>query len=117
MAPHLIKTLAGETLAVMSLDEYEDLCDGADHAKALARIARGEEMLTPDESLALVEAPTPLAFWREKRGYTLVELSEAVGVSEDFIADIERGTCKGEPDLLQRLATALNVSADDLSHP
>jgi len=62
---------AGETLVVLPLAEFEALRDAADaaaHARSMADLASGkEELLTAQEALALAEARTPLAFWRNKR--------------------------------------------------
>ncbi len=115
MAHQTIKTPAGETLVVMPLEEFEALCDAAEHAKSMAALARGEEeRLTPAEALAFAEAATPVAFWRRKRGLTQAELAARAGTSQSALAGMESGARVGTAAVLKRVATALGVRIDDL---
>ena len=59
-------------------------------------------------------APTPLAFWRKKRGMTQASLGEAVGISQSYVASLETGDRKGDPSLFKRLADALKVKMEDI---
>ncbi|MHB8885181.1 MAG: helix-turn-helix domain-containing protein [Methylovirgula sp.] len=114
MTHQTIKTPKGETLVVLPIEEYEALVDAADHAKALAALAGGEETLTHAEVQALLEAPTPLAFWRKKRDLTQTVLATAAGISQNYVAALEKGDRKGDPALFKKLAAALNVTIEDL---
>jgi DNA-binding XRE family transcriptional regulator len=110
-----IKTPGGETLVVLPLDEFEALRDAADHAKALAALARGEEeKLSAKEAIALAEAPTPIGFWRRKRGMTQVQLAKAVGISQSYLAGLETGARHGDAALVKRLAGVLRLPIEDL---
>ena len=61
--------------------------DALRHAEALADYRGGrDEGLTQAEMQALLDAPAPLVFWREKRGLTRAALAAAADVAE---ADIE----------------------------
>jgi transcriptional regulator with XRE-family HTH domain len=81
----------------------------------MAAVAHGEQdMLTAEETAAALAAPTPLAFWRVKRGLTQKELSLAVGVSQSYVADLEAGRRKGDAALVKRLARALRLRMEDL---
>ena len=62
----------------------------------MGEIARGEqEMLSTEEMKAALAAPTPLAFWRNKRGRTQKALAEAAGVSQSYVQPIsKRGGAK-----------------------
>lgn len=103
----------GEKLAVIPLREFEAMQDALDAAEALAAsrsVARGEtEALTSEETAALIDAATPLAFWRAKRGFTQADLAGSVGISQSYVASLESGARKGDPALFLRLARALNV--------
>ena len=56
-----------------------------------------------------------LAFWRKKRGKTQSQLATEIGVSQNFLSDLERGKVKGDVTLYGKLARSLNLSIDDLA--
>ena len=118
MTIQTIKTAAGETLVILPLEEYEALenaADAARHAAIMAKLERGEsETLTPKEVKALLAAPTPLAFWRRKRGLTQAVLAKHAGISQSYLASLETGRRKGDPALIKRLAQALALRMEEL---
>ena len=59
-------------------------------------------------------ASAPLVFWRKKRGKTQTQLARLVGVSQNFLSDLERGKATGDVTLYAKLARCLDVSIDDL---
>ena len=113
-----IVTRSGERLAVLSEQDYEALLDAADalHAgEVMAAVARGEhETLSSDEVDAFLDAVTPLAFWRGKRKLTQATLALRVGISQSYLAGLEKGKRKGDPALFLRLSRALNVPMEAL---
>jgi ribosome-binding protein aMBF1 (putative translation factor) len=118
MTYQTIKTPAGETLVVLPLADYEALLDATNaqaHARAMAALANGtEEELTAEETAAFVDAPTPLAFWRRKRGLTQAALAARAGISQSYIAGLEAGDRKGDAGLIKRLAGILKLRMEDL---
>lgn len=52
--------------------------------------------------------PEAVTYAREKAGLTRAALAEACGVSAGLISEIERGTRNATPEMLLKLATALN---------
>jgi DNA-binding XRE family transcriptional regulator len=113
--PQIITSPSGEELIVVPRRDYEDLVDALAARKAEAALASGrEELLTAAETAALVAAPTPLAFWRKKRGKTQTQLAAEIGVSQNFLSDLERGKAKGDVMLYAKLARCLDVSIEDL---
>lgn len=118
MRHQIIKTPGGESLVILPLAEFEALRDAADaahHTMAMAALSAGEEeRLTPEETSELIEAATPLAFWRRKRGLTQAALGERVGISQSYVAGLEAGDRKGDPLLIKRLAAALGLRMEDL---
>ena len=93
----------------------QDLSDTDAHLRTMQSIERGEqEILTAEEVREALSAPTPLAFWRRKRGLTQKTLSQHIGVSQSYVADLEAGRRKGDPALIKRLAKALKVRMEDL---
>lgn len=115
MGIQTITTPAGEELVVLSRADYEDLVDGRDHARALAEVAGGRmETLTDAEMDEYLAASTPLAFWRKRRGLTQAALASMVGISQPFLAQIERASRTGDVALYARLARELGVRMEDL---
>ena len=113
--PQIITSPSGEELVVLPRREYEDLVDIAVARRAEAALASGrEELLSAEETAALVAAPAPLAFWRKKHGRTQTQLAAAIGVSQNFLSDLERGKARGDVTLYAKLARYLDVSIEDL---
>jgi DNA-binding XRE family transcriptional regulator len=113
--PHIFRTPGGEELVVMSRGEYEELQDVAVAATRDRDLAEGrEELLESADVDALLNAPTPLVFWRKKRGLTQTALAADVGVSQNFLSDMERGKAIGDVVLYAKLARRLGVAIEDL---
>ena len=113
----LIVTPAGEELVLISksdFDRIEDMLDVAAYDAAKAKNAEGGEALSAEEMKALLDAPTPLAFWRSRRGLKRKDLAEAAGISANYVPELEAGKRKGDPALIKRLAAALGVGMEDL---
>lgn len=51
---------------------------------------------------------------RNSKGYTQQVFSEMVGLTPNYLSDIERGNSFPSPEKLVAIANALNCSADDL---
>jgi DNA-binding XRE family transcriptional regulator len=118
MTAKLITTPGGERLAILPAEEFEDLCDQLAHAAAMADYRAGrEEALTLEEVDALLAAPTPLAFWRAKRGLTQAALAKAAGTTQPHVADLESGKHGGSLEVMARIAKALKIKIDDLAPP
>jgi hypothetical protein len=67
----------------MDRADDQDLIDARDHAVAMRRIATGEMETIPESEVDdYLAAPTPLAFWRKKRGYTQASLADETGLSQ-----------------------------------
>jgi DNA-binding XRE family transcriptional regulator len=112
---HIFRTPRGEELVVMAREEFETLQDVAVAATRSRDLAEGrEEMLTSEEVEALLKAPTPLGFWRKKRRLTQTALADDIGVSQNFLSDVERGKAIGDIVLYAKLARRLGVSIEDL---
>jgi DNA-binding XRE family transcriptional regulator len=102
-------------LVTIPRQEYEDLVDARDHALAMRDVATGAmETLTEAEMDAYLSAPSPLAFWRRRRGLTQAALAAGLGVSQPYLAQIETGQRTGDVRLYARMAKALRVRMEDL---
>lgn len=110
-----ITTPAGEELVILPAQEFEDLVDARDHAMAMAAHRRGEgQWLTDAEMDDYLAAPTPLAYWRRRRGLTQTALAAAVGISQPYLAQIETGARIGDVGVYARLARHLRLSIEEL---
>jgi DNA-binding XRE family transcriptional regulator len=113
--PQIITSPSGEELVVLPRSDYDDLVDALIARKVDAALAAGrEELLSAEETAALVAAPAPLTFWRKKRGKTQSQLALEIGASQNFLSDLERGKAKGDVTLYARLARSLGVQIEDL---
>ena len=115
-------TPTGEPIVIMSEAEFERLRELAEDAEDIAAgsrveaaLAAGwEELLTREELDALRDAPSPLAFWRQKRNVALEHLAGRTGADLDSLAAVERGERLGDVHLYQRLAQELRIDMEDL---
>lgn len=93
----------------------EDARDIRDAEEALAEIEAGTvELLSHDEVLALLRAPSPIAFWRKRRGLTQAGLAGKIGVSQAYLAQIEAAKRTGDIGIYRRLSAALQVDIEEL---
>lgn len=110
-----LTTPRGEELVVLSREEFEDLVDARDAAMALVAHAHGDDPgLTDAEMDDYLAAPSPLAYWRKRRGLTQTALAGDAAISQPYLAQIEGGQRTGEAATLARLARALRVRIEDL---
>lgn len=105
----------GERLVSMTEEEYRDLIDARDAAIAMRHVASGLMPTVAEADVdAYLAAPTALAFWRKHRGLTQVELSQHVGISQPYLAQLERGQREAGVAIYVRLAKRLQVRIEDL---
>ena len=113
--PQFIRSSSGETLVVLPEDEYEALRDAAHAGQAMEAVQRGQmPTLSSAEVDEFLRYATPLAFWRGKRKLTQAVLAQRVGISQSYLAGLEKGKRKGDPALFLRLARALDVPMEAL---
>jgi transcriptional regulator with XRE-family HTH domain len=122
--PVMTKTPQGDDIVILSRAEYdaltvdrrdEDAMDAAHANSILTSIESGTEaLLTSEQANQLLDAKTPLAFWRKHRGMTQEVLSKSVGIAQGFISEIENGTKTGDVQTLAAVARVLAISLDDL---
>jgi len=113
-----IVTPSGETMVVMSLDEYEALLDAADIAAAdrvLANVAEGRDEFIPSAMVdRLLSGESLIRVWREYRGLDVATLAVKADVSSELLSQVEVGERTLSEAQLMRIATALNLTVDDL---
>jgi DNA-binding XRE family transcriptional regulator len=95
--------------------EYQELIDARDHAVAMRDVASGAiETLTDTEMDAYLAAPTPLAYWRKRRGLTQMALAGRIKRSQPYIAQLESGLRAGDVHTLAAIARVLGIRIEDL---
>jgi DNA-binding XRE family transcriptional regulator len=114
-----IKTADGEELAVLPKREYERLVARAsDEDVGTARLVRraraaveaGNEILLPKAVVdRLAAGENPIRVLREWRDMTQAMLSNAVGIGQGYLSDLESKNRKGTIELHQKFANALRV--------
>ena len=110
-----VTTPGGEELALLPRAEFEALKEAATHARAVADYRAGTlPGLSPDEARALVEAASPLAFWRKRAGLTQGALAEQIGVAQNYLSEVENGKRAGTVSLWIKLAAALGLPVEVL---
>ena len=113
-------TVADRVLAVVPLDEYDELREALEDAADVAAMRRALE--DPDEedvpaayARRMWNGESPVRVWRELRGMKAADLAAAANVSRSYLSAIECGTKRGSVDALERLAAALGVSIEDIA--
>jgi DNA-binding XRE family transcriptional regulator len=115
MNVHCFKTPNGEEMAVLPRAELDALSEAAEHMRAVADYRSGKAIgLSPDETRALVEAVSPLAFWRKYRGMTQATLAADAGIAQNYLSEIENGKRSGPIELWLKLSRTLDVPVEDL---
>lgn len=94
----------------------EDLADLQSYDRTKAALAAGEEELVPSDFVnCLLNGENALRVYRDLRGLTQAALAEKSGVNRVTVAEIETGRKQGSVTTLRALASALDVTLDDLA--
>ncbi len=113
-----ITTPKGETLVVLSVEEYDKLIDAADVASAdrvRRNIEDGTDELVPAEFVnRILDGESPIRVWREFRGLSGKELAGMANISGGYLSEIESGKKEGKVLTLKSIASALKVDLNDL---
>lgn len=114
--------IEGKQVVVIPADDYrlllekaEMLDDVAAYDRAKAALAAGDDELVPAlVANAILDGENPVRAWRQHRELSQVQLAEAAGISQAYLAQIETGKREGTLSLYRSLAEALRVDLDDL---
>ncbi len=97
------------------IEKAEMLDDVAAFDQAEAMLAAGEDELVPSDIVdSLLANVNAVKVWREYRGMSQTALADAAGLSQAYIAQIETGKREGRVDAYKAIASALEVTIDDL---
>lgn len=118
MKHQTITTDGGEELIVLTRRAYDALlaAAGDEEAEDRAMVRLTEEVLARNEpsypssfAMPLMNGATPVRAARKHAGLTQPALAAAVGITQGYLSDIERGTKRGADDVLARIAAATGV--------
>ena len=70
-------------------------------------------LLTMDETMRIIDGDHPIKVWREKRGMTVRQLADSLGLHDIEIEDMEKGRAVDNGTLLE-LSSSLDVLPDML---
>ena len=119
-----IRTPHGDELAVLPREEYERLtalaAEAEEDAGTRRLVSRARRALDERREVAIPKAvadriaagENPILVVRDWRGITQVALSDAAGISQSYVADLESGRRSGSPRQLAAVAAALKVPLD-----
>ena len=96
------------------VEEAEMLNDVLDYDMAIEAVKQGEELVPSEVAYAILDGESPIRVWREYRGYTQQQLSEAAGISKPYLSQIETGKRTGTTEVLSGIAKALALTIDDI---
>lgn len=122
MTAQIIRKDGQPEYAIVPWQEYETLVrkaeefdDALAYDRAVSELEEDREELVPAEVVnRLVAGEPPIRVWREYRGRTQAELAARSGLSQSYVAMLERGARRGTIDKLGRLAQALELDTEDL---
>ena len=115
-------TKNGTTFGLLPLQDIEKLLEDSEmladiraYDTAKARLEHGEDEIIPLELIERrLNKENPIKIWREYRELTQEALAKASGISRPMIAAIESGHKTGAATTLKKLATALDVSMEQI---
>ncbi len=125
MKAQFITTDSGDELVLLARHDYDVLRASAGDeeaedrvtermvAEARVRIAAGEEELIPAGPDGRPLMPKPFGervrIARKAAGLSQMELAAEVGISQNYLSQIESGQRGGDEDILKRLAVRLDL--------
>jgi DNA-binding XRE family transcriptional regulator len=104
-----------ERLKAFEQEAQEDAGTARLIARAKKDIAGGAPVLPRDIVDRLANAENPIRVLRQFREQTQAELSVRVGITQNYLSDLETGKRKGPLELHQKIARVLGVPLDLLA--
>jgi DNA-binding XRE family transcriptional regulator len=104
-----------ERLKAFEREAEEDSGTARLVAQAKREIAGGAPLLPKDVVDRLGRSENPIRVLRQFREQTQAELSTGIGITQNYLSDLETGKRKGPLDLHQKIARSLGVPLDLLA--
>jgi len=104
-----------ERLKAFEAEAQEDAGTARLIARAKKDIAGGAPVLPKDIVDRLANAENPIRVLRQFREHTQAELGAGVGITQNYLSDLETGKRRGPLELHQKIARFLGVPLDLLA--
>ena len=104
-----------ERLMLIEQDAKEDAGTARLVARAKKTVAEGAPLLTKQVVDRLANSENPIRVLRQYREESQVELAASVGITQNYLSDLETGKRKGPLELHQKIAQSLGVPLDLLA--
>ena len=101
-----------ERLKMLENEIEEDAGTARLIARAKKEIADGAPLLPKDTVDRLANGENPIRVFRRFRAETQAELAVAVGITQNYLSDLETGKRKGPLELHQKIARFLGIPLD-----
>lgn len=102
-----------DRLVALAADAEEDVAASRVVRNSLQALKEGRDVLLPKTVVdRLTDGENPVRVIREWREMIQGELAVAVGISPNYLSEIETGRRKGPAELQKKLARALGVPMD-----
>ncbi|MCH8156475.1 MAG: helix-turn-helix transcriptional regulator [Nitrospinae bacterium] len=105
--------------AVLPYKEYENLMEAAEMAEDIRDLKKFRqeddgERIPADVVNRILDGENPIRVWRGHLNMTQEQLAQKAGISKPYLSQIEKGKRTGKPEVLKSIATALDLTIDDL---
>lgn len=121
MAVQIVE-IAGQKIAMLPMEDYQRLIDIAEDkadiqaaVEAERRATKGEEYIPVAILDSILAGESSLRAWRKYRGMTQKQLAERLSITPVYVSDLELGNCKGPMSIWRKLASALDVSLEEIA--
>ncbi len=116
--PQIIVQNGSPIFVVLPYQEFEFMTHSLEDIQDMEIVRASEKDNSERFPLELIEriasGKNPIATFRTHRQWSQAELAKKVGVSRQYISQIEGRTRQGTPRLLKKIAQTLNIDLDDL---
>lgn len=116
MHPQFIVQKGQPIFAVLPYKEYKDILEKLEDIETIKLSQQDDSERFPFELLqAIANGKNSIKAYREYRELSQVELAKQVGVSKQYISQIETGERVGAAKILKKIAKILRVDLEDIT--
>lgn len=117
--PQFISQKGVPAFVVLPYKEYEALLEAVEDVEDIESIKKSEKDSSERFPLDIIEkiasGESTIKVFREYRQMSQIELARRVGVSRQYVSQLEAGDRLGTAKLLKKIAAVLSVDLDDIA--